>query len=233
MTVSVEDKLLSDLSELGEACKGDDGQGNKEVTQDPDLLKALVVMAGRCAAAWTALVAARTAHSDDQTENKVVALHFAQAFTHALEERRWLLEGLTARLLKGRALATAPEAERVERKGWLQSTFPHTHTQLKNVSQKDAQDALAQTLTRLRQEGSLASKDEWASFQEAVEGVQAAYSALAHERLDDKPISEALNAAFVNASDQRVGTRSVLQGLLTSERHTLSLDDLLKRRRKP
>jgi hypothetical protein len=52
------------------------------------------------------------------------------------------------------------------------------------------------------------------------------------ERLDDKPISEALRGAFANASAQRVGARSVLQGILSSERSALSLNDLLARRRK-
>ncbi len=232
MTVSKEDKLLSDLSELGEACKGDDDQGNREVTQDPDLLGALVKMGGRCDAGWAALVTARTAYNEDQTQNKVVALHFARAFTHALEERRWLHEALTARLVEGRARAEMTEVERVERTGWLQSTFPHTHTQLKKISQKDAQDALVQTLARLGEEGSLASEDERAAFKAAVEGVQTAYTALAHERLDDTPISDALKAAFLNASDQRVAARAVLQGFLTSEHSALSLDDLLQRRRK-
>lgn len=233
MTITTENKLLSDLGELGGALRGDTQDGNREATQDPDMLKALVVVAKRCEGARTELIAARSMYDADQTQNKVVALRFAEAFTVSIEERRWLHEALTSRLLKGRGWKDLSKSERAARKGWMQSVFPLTHSDQTRATQKDAVDALAQTLTRVSDKDSLATPDEWTAFGKAVAHLQAAFADLARENLDDKPISDTLKAAFVNASDQRVGARSILQGILASEGHALSLADFLKRRRKP
>ena len=232
MTISVEDKLLSDLGVLVSTCRGDDETGNQEVTQDPDLLRALLKIAARCQSAWDALVTARSAYDADQTENKVAALTAAQAFARSLEEHRWLQDALSARLLKGRTGAALSESERVLRAGWMRAAFPHTHNALAKIGVKDALNALAQTSARVSAEGSLATTDERAAFEEAVSQAQQAHEALTRERLDDKPLSDTLRSAFVGATSQRVGARAILQGILGSEGSVLDLDDLLTRRSK-
>jgi hypothetical protein len=55
-------------------------------------------------------------------------------------------------------------------------------------------------------------------------------ASLVKERLADKPISDALKAAFVNASAQRGGARGMIQAVLLSEGSALSLDDFLRKR---
>lgn len=229
MSTVEEGRLTSDLAELEAAME----EPLNELTREAVLLAAIALMKGRCRAAADALKASRRLYDADQTENKVASLTYAEDVGAALEEAELLEEALRAKLLGGRAGRSLKEGEKLTREQWLEGVFVYSSSWWTEASQKALIDAFRDIVGHVTDAKSLASKDECASFVESVEKVEASYAVLVSERQDDKPLSDALKAARVNAMAQRSAGRNMLQSILDSERTGLSLTNFLKRRAKP
>jgi hypothetical protein len=226
MTTIRESQLLSDLGEIITTLD----EPPAEITPDEVFAQTLARVQTRCVEARDGLLAARSSYEADEVENKVVALEYAQATSAAAEEVLAVQEELQARALSKRALARLTEAEVLRRLEWVDSAFPQQPSWWAKASQKDVMGAFERLLERVRGADSLATAEEVEALALAVAQAQAAYQALVRERLDDKPISDALRAAFLTASAHRSGARAVIQGVLTMEGSDLTIDAFLKRR---
>jgi hypothetical protein len=228
MTMTKEDRLQSDLGEITATLEGD----LAEVTPDEVFQQMLAQVKARCEGASAALRNARALYDADVVENKVVALEYAQAMLGAVQEVLALEEEIRARALSRRALDGVAQVEQVKRQGWMDSAFPKRPSWWERASQKDSLDALMEIQARVNEAGSLATAQEVEVLAEVTAQAKTTYEALVRERLDDKPISEALKSAMLRANAHRSGARAMIQGLLTMEGSDLTLAAFLKRRAK-
>lgn len=220
-------KLLADLTELISAME----PPLDDISTSAAFQAALTEARGRCEGAQAKLRDARRAYDSDQTENKVVALQFAEALVEMSDDLFSLQDLLRARLGRSKR-ASVPASEQTRNARWLDGLTSRTPSWWPRASPKDATQEAARILSALTAPDSLAKAEEVDALAGSVKALKAAYEALVRERLDDKPLSDALRVAFTYANAQRVGARSVLEGVLASEQSALSLPDLLKRRHK-
>ena len=222
-----EDQVTSDLEEMIAAME----EPIDELTTEAGFVGAIALMQARCRGAVEGLRASRSLYEADQTENKVAAMTYAEDVNAAVEEAGLLEEALRTRLVGGRAGRALKAGERMTIGAWLDGVFEHTPSWWGDASQNACMGALTKMRGSVVGEGSLATQDERAPFVESVQRVERSYAALVAERLDDKPLSNALKAAKVNALAQRSAGRKLLQAILESERKTMTIEHFLTKRR--
>lgn len=199
------------------------------VTPDA-VFKASIARAGElCKAAKDALEAAAKAVADDKTENKLVAIAFADALMRAADEAGYLRRQLRTRLtvLRKADREALGEAELTRRERYLSRAFPVPTADIPRMQDDTARQAVANIFAKLSEEPAYATEQELAPLEAKLAHVEATHQAVVAESLDDVPLFAALRAARVRATRAERGLRNKIGSVLDLEQSSLTVDTFL------
>jgi len=172
---------------------------------------------------------------DDGTENKAVALAFANALTACLDELRFVGGNVKNRLLNLRAedrQALGAE-EMSNRERFIATNIEPAPSEIASMGRTAAVNRVRSIHDRLAENTSYAPAAEIAAFAASVKAVEEAHARVLAEKLDDQPLYDSLVKARVEAQSFRVAFRSLLDGVLRFERSPVDVDQFLIRTGSP
>lgn len=203
------------------------------VTTDPDFQPGVRKGRERSIAAKNELERAAKAADDDTTENKAVALAFADALAACVGELAFLSGELKNRLLNVRPeqKQTVGAVELSNRRRFLATVIDTPPSRIAGSGRVAATTKLRTIANGMAQAGGYVKPEELAVYEARVVEVEQASVAVAAEALDDTPIYNELVAARVEAMLCRVAFRELLSAVLRFGSSELDVDEFLLRAR--